>query len=88
MRRPHHHLDRSRLKHGWTASEPVRSLHSNLSYLLFAVTLTVEEIGKLRGMEEEGMEEEGMEEEGMEEEGMIRTGWQAMRGLWEKTKEL
>jgi len=61
MHRPHHHLDRSRLKHGWTASEPVRSLCSNLSYLLFAVTLNVEgEIGELRGMEEEGM---------------IRTGW-------------
>ena len=42
MHRPHHHLDRSRLKHGWTASEPVRSLCSNLSYLLFAVTLNVE----------------------------------------------
>ena len=61
MRRPHHHLDQSRLKHGWAASEPVRSLRSILSYVLFAVILAVEgEIGELRGMEEGGM---------------IRTGW-------------
>lgn len=81
MHRPHHHLDRSRLKYGWAASEPVRSLRLNLSYL-FAVIFVVEgEMGESREMEEEEMIRigwEGDERPMREDERVIREGQRVM----------
>lgn len=62
--------------------EPVRSLHLNLSYLLFAVIFVVEgEIGESREMEEEEMIRtgwEGDERPMREDERVIREGQRVM----------